>query len=80
MSNFNAVFLAIKKHCEKQLRFAEIHSFETIAKEANVPLSMLGIYLNHLQGIGLIKYSMVATDKYIFLTSLGKKQESLTKE
>jgi hypothetical protein len=75
MNNFNKVFSVIKNQCEKQKSLAEISSFETVAKEAGVSMDRLPVYLNHLQDIGLIKYSV--TDKYIYLTSLGQKQQSL---
>ena len=78
MSNFNAVFLAVKKQCENQKNFAEVHSFEAIAKDAKVPLDKLEIYLNHLQDMELIKFSM--EEKYIHLTAFGKKQKALIKD
>ena len=78
MNNFNTVFLVVKKHCREQKKFAATNCFEIIAEEANVPLDKLPIYLDHLQGIGLIKYSM--SEKFIYLTSFGKKHEKLTKE
>ena len=77
MSNFNNVFTAIKGQCGKQISFAEISCFETIAKEADVPISKLPLYLNHLQDVGLIKYSIM--DKFIHLTPFGRTQEKLTK-
>jgi hypothetical protein len=77
MSVFNRVFLVVKRHCGKQKNFAELHSFEDIARDANVPLNKLKKYLDHLQELGLIKYSMAASDQYIYLTSLGKTQEAL---
>ena len=78
MNNFNNVFLAVKSQCEKQKRFAEVGSFEAIAKEANVPIGKLETYFKHLQDIGLIRYSM--TERYVHLTSFGSKQEMLTTE
>jgi len=77
MNNFNKVFLAIKKHCEKQKLLAEINSLEAIAEEVNIPVSKLGLYLDYLQGLGLIKYSI--SENYIYLTSFGKTQEKLVK-
>ena len=78
MNNFNKVFLVVKSQCEKQKSFAELSNFDIIAKEANVPLDKLPVYLSHLQEIGLIKFSM--TEKYIHLTSFGKRQQTLIKE
>jgi len=73
MNNFNKVFLAVRKHIEKQKLLAEINSLDTIAKEVNIPLDKLPIYLDYLQDLGLIKYSL--EEKYIHLTEFGKKQE-----
>jgi predicted transcriptional regulator len=78
MNNFNKVFMVVRDQCQKQKKLAEVSCFEVIAKEASVPLNKLGIYLNHLQDMGLIKYSMA--DKYVYLTSFGKKHETLIKE
>jgi hypothetical protein len=78
VSNFNKVFLAIKNRCESQKRLAEISCFEAVAEDAGVPINKLPMYLSHLQDIGLIKYSI--REKYIYLTALGKKQESLAVE
>jgi len=81
MNNFNKVFLVVKKHCEKQKKLAEVNCFITIAKEAEIPVGNLEVYLKHLQDIGLIKFSMTDKyDKYIYLTSFGKKQEKLIEE
>jgi hypothetical protein len=77
MSNFDKVFVAIKSQCRKQKAFAEISCFEIIAKEAEVPINKLPLYLDHLQIMGLIEYSVV--DKYVYLTSFGNKQEKLAK-
>jgi hypothetical protein len=74
MSSFNKVFSVIKRHCEKQKLLAEIRGFAAIAKEANVPIDKLPVYLDHLQDMGLIKYSV--SEQYIYLTSLGKKQDA----
>jgi len=78
MNNFNKVFLSIKKQCGKQKNLAEINNFDAIAKEAGVPADKLPLYLNHLQDIGLIKYSLA--DKFIYLTAFGKKLEKITAE
>jgi len=75
MNNFNKVFSVIKKQCETQKSMAEINSFETVAKEAGIPLDKLPQYLTHLQDIGLIKFSL--KEKYIHLTSFGRKQHPL---
>jgi predicted transcriptional regulator len=77
MNNFNKVFLVIKKHCQDQKRIAEIDCFEAIAREANVPMSRLPLYLHHLQEAGLIKYSIA--QKYIHLTLFGKQHDTLIK-
>ena len=77
MSNFNKVFLVVKKKCTEQKNFAEINCFPTIAKEAGVPKDKLSLYLNHLQEIGLIKYSM--DENYIYLTAQGHKQDNVDK-
>lgn len=76
MNRFNEVFLIIRKRCEQEQKLAEIRCFETVAKEANVPLTQLHIYLDHLKELGLIQYSM--EDKYIYLTAFGKKQKTHT--
>ena len=78
MNNFNKVFLVVKAHCEKQKNLAEVRTFDTIARESGVPLSKLPMYLEHLQKMDLIKYSM--EEQYIYLTAFGKKQEQLVKE
>ena len=78
MNNFNTVFLAVKRRCQKQQKIAEISCFEDIASDAKVPLAKLPLYLNHLQEIGLIKFSIA--DKYIYLTAFGNKQEKLVAE
>jgi predicted transcriptional regulator len=78
MNDFNRVFMVIKKHCEKQKLIAEVNSLEVIAKDTKIPVDKLPLYLDYLQEAGLIKYSL--TEKYIHLTTFGKKQESLVKE
>ncbi|MCD6013769.1 MAG: hypothetical protein K0Q79_3631 [Flavipsychrobacter sp.] len=78
MNRFNEVFLAIKKQCFKQRHIAEIDCFEKVAKEAKIPLDKLHTYLKHLQDIGVIKYSV--NDKYIYLTTFGRKQETLMRQ
>jgi len=78
MNSFNAVFMAIKNHCAGQKHIAEIDCFEQIAKEADIPLTRLPLYLDHLQNIGVIKYSL--KEKYIYLTTFGMKQKTLVKE
>ena len=77
MNDFNTVFLAVKKHIEKQKLLAEVNCLEIIAKDANVPIGKLPVYLDYLQEAGLIKYSM--SEKFIYLTSFGKKTEKLVK-
>lgn len=77
MNYFNEVFLAIKKHCAKQKYIAEIDCFDKIAKETNIPLNRLPEYLDHLQNIGVIKYSL--KDKHIHLTTFGEKQKTLVR-
>ena len=78
MNNFNAVFTAIKTEAAKQKGFAELNCFETIAKMANVSLHKLPTYLEHLQYLGLIRYSL--DEKYIHLTATGNKLEKICKE
>ncbi len=75
MNTYNEVFMAVKRHCTQQKLIAEIDCFELIAKETGVPLSKLPSYLNHLQNIGMIKYSM--EDRYIHLTTFGMKHDKL---
>lgn len=77
MTNYNKLFNAIKTECEGQRSFAEISNFENIAKQAGLPLDKLPVYLNHLQDMGLIKYSIA--DRYIHLTSAGHKQQEFVK-
>lgn len=75
MNRFNAVFQSIKKECAKQKNVSEISNFEQVALSAGIPLAELDYYLNHLQDVGLIKYSR--TDKFLYLTLFGKKQEKI---
>jgi len=78
MNNFDKVFTVIKSQCARQTKFAEISNFEALAGEAGVDVTKLGLYLDHLQRICLIKYSIA--DKYIYLTPLGKKQDKVPEE
>ncbi len=75
MDAYNAVFRTIKDRCEDQKNMVELTNFNRIANEANVPLSKLPMYLAYLQKKGVITYCF--TDKYVRLTSLGVKVESL---
>jgi hypothetical protein len=75
MNNFNNIFLAIKKHCDKDGVLKAPDCFETIAKEVGVPVAKIDFFLNTLQELQLIKYSV--SDHYIKLTSFGRKQERL---
>jgi hypothetical protein len=72
MDSFDRVFFVVKKECEKQKKFAEVYPLDIIAKDCDIPLTKLGLYLGHLQDLGLLKYSIA--DKYVYLTSLGKKR------
>jgi hypothetical protein len=78
VSNFNKVFLVVKKRCLSQKHIAEISCFEAIAKETDIPVYKLPVYLSHLQDLGILKYSL--EEKYIRLTSFGAKQMTLVKD
>jgi hypothetical protein len=78
MNNFNKVFLVVKRECEKQKHIAEITSIDLIAKETSIPVHKLSQYLDHLQQIGVIRYSIA--DKYIHLTTLGRKKDTVLTE
>lgn len=75
MSNFNKVFLVVKRRCAAQKKLAEINCFSTIAVEAGVAENKLPLYLGHLQEMGLIKYSVA--DNYIHLTAKGNNQDNI---
>jgi hypothetical protein len=75
MNRFNNVFLAIKKLCGSSGKMEHEDCFETLAKEAEIPLVRLEFYLDTLQDLGLIKYSF--DDCVIRLTSFGKQQDRL---
>jgi len=75
MSKFEKAFLIIKRLSARQTKIAEISNFDVIAKELDVPVGRLGLYLDHLQEIGLIRYS--AAEQYIYLTEKGRKTESV---
>lgn len=72
MNDHQKVFNVIKTECEKQKHISQITCFEHIAVHAGIAPDKLPSYLDHLQDIGLIKYS--ATDRYIYLTTFGRKQ------
>ena len=78
MNTFNKVFLAIKEESGKMDKLTEINCVEEIAIKAGVPLADIGLYLSHLQEMGLIKFSI--KDSYIYLTSFGRKHDTLEKD
>jgi hypothetical protein len=76
MSEFNRLFIVIKANCERQKSLAEISCFGKIANESGIPVEKLNFYLDKLQQLGLIRYSI--PDQYIYLTAFGKKQKQLS--
>jgi len=70
MNNFDSVFVAVKEQCGTNDAISDQLCFEKIAKAAKIPLSRIDFYLNTLESVGLIKYSMY--DKYVRLTPYGK--------
>jgi len=71
LHELNRVFLAIRHYYYNQQRsIVEICDFDLLAQVANVSIEELRIYLERLQELNLIRYSMT-DDKYVFLTSYG---------
>jgi hypothetical protein len=76
MNKFNDVFLAAKEYYEQCPSISHECDFEKVANAAGVPPAELDFYLNILQQMGLIKYS-ITEDKYLFLTGYGVKTKTL---
>jgi hypothetical protein len=74
MNNFSAAFHVVISNCERQSGFAEIYSFDALAKEINVPVHKPEIDLQHLQETGLIIYAPAGPKKNNYLTSFGRKR------
>jgi len=70
MNNFDPVFSVVKNHCSNGDGVENPHCLEEISKACKLPLDRLDFYLNTLEAVGLIKYSM--SRHYIKLTPYGK--------
>ncbi len=75
MTNYNALFAAIKKFCGEPGQIEEKERFDSILKEAGIPKDRTHFYLDCLQELDLIEYSY--KDKYIRLTQPGKEKNML---
>jgi len=75
MKNFNAVFLVVKKYCGESGITGDVACFEAIARELDIPVTAVDFYLNALQDLGLVRYSL--HEGYIKITPFGQRQEKL---
>jgi len=75
MNNFNTVFRAVKEQCKKTERIEGAKGFEDISAAANVPMQRLDFYLETLESVGLIKYSI--NNWIIQLTPYGMKKDRI---
>ena len=78
MNNFDTVFAAVKEQCGKNDGIEGLKNFEQICKTAKIPLNRLDFYLNTLESVGLLKYSM--DNEYIKLTPYGKMKRKVFAE
>ncbi len=76
--DFKKVLATIKHHCGGKTSFSHEDCFSVVARDANVPLDQIDLYLGLLQDFGLVKYSM--TEKFIELTPFGEKLNIEIKE
>jgi hypothetical protein len=75
MNNFNTVFRAVKEQCGKAEKIEGSKSFEAISTAANIPAQRLDFYLETLESVGLIKYSIEKW--FIQLTPYGKVKDRI---
>ena len=70
MNNFDLVFSAVKDNCGESGIVDSIDCLEKIARSTKIPIARLDFYLNTLEAVGLIKYSM--ENHFVKLTTYGK--------
>lgn len=73
MKKYSAVFLAIKKCCGSVGEIQDKNCFQAISTEADVPFNQIHLYLDTIQNIGILQYSI--KEGFIKLTEYGKSKK-----
>jgi len=75
MNNFNKVLVAVRQYGSNPDIQTTSDCFSYIASSTNIPPDRLFLYLEALQTLGLIEYSL--ENKSVHLTPVGIKKDTL---